>query len=237
MKKRNFISLSCMVLLLSFLSLSAEPLKCKARTVTVAGLIIDAITRAPLADAKVYGETGNFIASTDSRGYFKGTVSNLRGGPVRFSIKIEKEGYSSFTQKEHWADMGDDISAIYYFGLEKKAGGKRNKAFSELISRTKDTSYASVVSGFSKFEEQLNFRDGLEAAKEGNEKVFITIGDQYFLVNDSGWILLTSPKDKISVDGKRIVTASEINSKLKRKQIRRMTPSGSKDFSFEVYTR
>lgn len=237
MKKHNIISLTLVFLLLSFIPLNAKCSAYKTRTVTVAGLIVDAITRAPLADAKVYGETGNFIASTDSRGYFKGTVSNLRRGPVRFSIKIEKEGYSSFTQKEHWADMGDDISAIYYFGLEKKAGGKRNKAFSELISRTKDTSYASVVSGFSKFEEQLNFRDGLEAAKEGNEKVFITIGDQYFLVNDSGWILLTSPKDKISVDGKRIVTASEINSKLKRKQIRRMTPSESKDFSFEVYTR
>lgn len=237
MKKRNIISLTLVFLLLSFIPLNAKCSAYKARTVTVAGLIIDAVTRAPLADAKVYGETGNFIASTDSRGYFKGAVSNLGGGPVRFSLKIEKEGYSSFTQKETWADMGDNISAIYYFGLEKKAGGKRNKAFSELISSTKDTSYVSVVSGFGKFEEQLNFRNNLEATKQGNEKVFITIGDKYYLVNDSGWILLSSPEDKISVDGKAIVTASEINSRLKRKQIRRMTPSESKDFSFEVYTR
>ena len=77
----------------------------------------------------------------------------------------------------------------------------------------------------------------IETAKKDNQQIFFKIGPEYYLINNGGWLKLASPEELISIDGKQTVKTSEINSFIKRKQITGMSPSESKEYSYEVYTR
>lgn len=205
----------------------------KARIIEIAGLVVDAGNLNVLENAKLYDENGLLIATTDSKGYFTGKINYPGNGAVHFKIKVEKTGYKSFIQTENWGDVGNHIRSTYYFGIVKKDNRLAN-SFSEMTS-DKDSSFDSVLSGFSAIKEKVDFKNKLEAAKNNNQKVFFQIGAEYYLINNGGWLKVSSPDDRIAIDKNRIIKASELNSIIKRKQIKGMSPSESKEYSYEIY--
>ena len=231
----NLIVLLCVIFSMSLNASEKEKRIEKAKIVEIAGLVVDAGNLNALENAKLYDEKGLLIATTDSKGYFTGKVNYSGKGAVRFKIKVERKGYKSFIQTENWGNIGNHIRSTYYFGITQKSSRIAN-AFSEMTS-TKNASFDSVLSGFSAIKEKLDFKNKLEAAKNNNQKVFFEIGSEYYLINNGGWLRISSPEELISIDKNRIVKASEINSLIKKKQIKGMSPSESKEYSYEIYTK
>lgn len=206
------------------------------RTVHIAGIITDAASFSPLDNAKVYDDKGSFIASTDATGYFNGTFRIAAEEEVRFRIKIEKKGYFSFVQTEHWADSGNSVSGMYYIGMKAVKSAAGIKAFSEMKPGM-DLSYESTYEGLQHIKDKIRIESTLETAKAGNQHIFFTVNGSYYLMNDTGWLKLNSPDELVSIDGQQPVKASAINPLLTRKQIKRMSPSESKEYKYEIFLR
>lgn len=225
-------SLISMILFIS--NLYANKIQNKnMRVLNVAGLIVDSKSLLPLENSKIFDEKGTLIAKTDAKGYFKGKVNCAKEGPISFTMRIEKNGYSSFTQKENWGDLHGTINNIYYFVIKKE--NDNDRSFSKLISNKKDISYDAVSLGFKDIVAQVSFQNTIESVKKGNDAVYFKIGDEYYLISNTGWLKLNSPNDNVSINGEKIVVASEINTILSRDIIKIMSTSDSKDYSFEVY--
>lgn len=207
----------------------------KADTIEIAGLVVDAADSNTLENAKLYDEKGLLIATTDSRGYFMGKINYPGEGPVHFKIRVEKKGYTTFIQTENWGNLQSHLHSTYYFGIKRK-NNKSSNTFSEMTFN-KDFSIDSVLTGFKAVQEKIDFKNKLEAVKNNNQEVFFRINGKYYLINNSGWLEIASPDDKISIEEKRIVRASEINSLIKRSQIKGMSPVDSKEYSYEIHTR
>jgi len=90
----------------------------KMRKIIVAGIIVNAQTLKPLEKAKLYDRNNNLVGETNTDGYFKIDVNVSNIGPINFKLKIEKTGYKQFIQTENWADLGENVSAVMYFGLK-----------------------------------------------------------------------------------------------------------------------
>lgn len=206
------------------------------RTVHIAGIITDASSFSPIDNAKVYDDKGLVIANTDAKGYFKGTFSIVDKGEVRFRIKIEKKGYSSFIQTEHWADSGNSVSGIYYIGMKAVKSTSGIKAFSEM-RQGRNLSYDGMYEGLQPVKDKIRMENMLEAAKADNQDILFTVNGSYYLMSDTGWLKINSPDELVSIDGQQPMKASAINPLLKRKQIRRMTSSGSGALFYELYTK
>ena len=109
-------------------------------------------------------------------------------------------------------------------------------SFSEM-KLNKDLTYESVLAGFESVKNNRSFYHKLALAGSNNEKVFFMIDQKYYIVSNTGWLLIASPDDKVSVNKKKIIKASELNALIKRKDIKKMSPSESKDYSYEIYTK
>lgn len=231
----DVLLLLCIVFSVS-LNASEAGLKIKKTDmIEIAGLVVDAANLNALENAQLYDEKGLLIATTDAKGYFTGKINHPGDGPVHFKIRVEKKGYTTFIQEENWGNLGNVIRSTYYFGITQKDSRAAN-AFSEMTFN-KDFSFDSVLSGFRAVKEKLDFKNKIEAAKSNNQKVFFEIGSEYYLISNGGWLKISLPEDLISIDKNRIVKASEINSFIKRKQIKGMSPVDSKGYSYEIYIR
>lgn len=93
------------------------------------------------------------------------------------------------------------------------------------------------MAGFKAVSGKTDFSKKIETVKKDNQQIFFKIGPEYYLINNGGWLKLASPEELISIDRKQMVKTSEINSFIKRKQITGMSPSESKEYSYEVYTK
>ena len=96
--------------------------------VSIAGLVVDASTRQPLANATVYCSEKNVQVQTDSRGYYLLQLL-CDNKELQFSLQVSKDGYTSLLQQEHWGNFSSDhIFKLYghtfeFFGLDKKSPG------------------------------------------------------------------------------------------------------------------
>jgi hypothetical protein len=97
-------------------------------------------------------------------------------------------------------------------------------------------SYDNVYNNFNKVRAEKLFNNQLESAKAGNEKVFIQIEGNFYLVNKSGWIRVNSEKAMVSINDEKQLPAHELNAVTKRKQIKWMTPVQGKEEAFAIYT-
>jgi len=218
------------------LNLNAKTIKKTAimRNINIAGLIVDSQTLLPVEGAVIYDEKNNALATTNLNGYFQATLNIIDGGEIKFKLLVEKLGYQSFNQKERWADLKGNLNAIYYFGLRNSSSS--SKAFSELVSNKRDLSYPAVKDSFSSVKEKIDFQKSIESAKIGNENLFFEIGKESYLISSTGWLKINNPDDIISINGKKKIPAKDINSQLKRNEVKKMSPTESKEAPFEVYT-
>jgi hypothetical protein len=204
----------------------------KTRNINATGLIVDSETLLPLNDAELYDDNNQLLGKTNADGFFNIEFDVNKDGEIRFKLLVKKDGYAKFVQEEHWGDLRDNLNATYYFGLGKKWSS--SKSFSELAIDKKYTSYDEIQKKFSFVKDELDFEKKVENAKKNNSLLVHKIDNNYYLINDSGWIKLNSEDDKIIVNGEKIFSANEINSQIKRSRVRGMSPILSKNASFEI---
>ncbi len=156
-------------------------------------------------------------------------------GAIYFGFNVGKKDYVTAHQEENWGVQPSKI--LYYLGINKQ--NSTSDSFSKHLINPSDLSFNSVKATFAAIEESIKnkrvFDKKIGIAKRGNEDVFIAIDGNFYIVNATGLIQLNSKNDVVSIDGKRSVLASTLNSVVKRKQIKGMTPL-SGNIPFEIYT-
>lgn len=207
------------------------PNKAKIRIINATGLILDSETFLPLNEVELYNTDKRLLGKTDANGYFNIGFNIEKAGEIYFKLLTRKKGYSNFTQNEHWGNLEGNLNATYYFGLKKNTSN--TKAFSNLIMKSYDT-YDALKYGLVEIKETINFDKKVEIVKKNNDQIFFKIENDFYLINDSGWIKLNSENDKIIVNNDRIFLAKEINQYVKRSCVTGMSPIQSKNASFEV---
>ncbi len=223
------------VFAVSTFSLSLAAKKHSAiRNINLAGLIVNAQTLAPVEAAEIYDDSNKLLGATDKNGYYKVVIAYAKTGAIKFSLKIKKKGYQTFSQHENWADFTGGASAAMYFGLREL--NSKASSFTDFGDKN-NLSYDNVLAGFSKVSAQKEFNDKLAAAKAGNENVLIHIDDKYYVVASSGWIGIKSDKDTIVLNDKTILLANELNSAVKRSSIKWMTPLPPKGEKVAIHTK
>lgn len=227
-----------LVLIIALFSFSFASTKAPAtRAINLAGLVFDAGTLAPVDSAKIYDGDGNLLGVSDKKGYYNVIIHYPKSGEIYFKVKIEKKGYQRFEHSEHWGNLGD-TKTIMYFGLKKSHSiAKSFSSFAGNAPIRNDLGYDNVLRHFDKVKVEKEFNDKLADSKAGNENVLIKINDQFYIVDNTGWIKISSEKDLISIDGERTLTADKLNSIIKREDIKGMTPVDSKDAKFAIYTK
>ncbi len=226
--------LGSLLILTMSLNLNA---KVMARRIHLAGLVVNAGTLSPVAMADIYSSDKKLLGTTDKNGYYSVNIDCNAKGAMQFSITISKEGYESLLDKENWGDLGNTSKMIIYFGIrESKSNAEQFSKFGN-DAGSGNLSYNNVFAGFTKVQEQKNFDRELAKAKEGNENVLIQYNDNFYIVNDFGWIQINSDQDLISINDKKNIVASQLNATVKRKDIKGMTPVESKDAKFAIYTK
>jgi len=118
------------VVLLAFRNKLKDPATpaIKDDKVSIAGLIVDASTRQPLAGATIYCKERNVKTVTDANGYYLLQIPFTRE-ELQFSLLVQKQGYTPIHQREHWADFSiKENFKVYghvfeFFGLDKKQFG------------------------------------------------------------------------------------------------------------------
>jgi hypothetical protein len=202
--------------------------------VYLSGLVMDSKTLLPLSGAVISDEENKSLGITDTSGYFNAKLSLTADKEIDFSFKIKKDGYVSFTQKEHWAKMGTAVHATYYVGIQRIPG--KSKPFSEMALSNKTSTYDEVKAGFEKVKAQIDFDNKIDGVKVGNDDLFFKIDQNYYLVSETGWLKLTAEDSPVLINGKDSVPAKDINLRVKRSKVKRMSPSGRKDLPFEIFT-
>ena len=224
------------VMLLVNFSLVSFALKATSGTtiIDIGGLILDSKTLVPISDATIYDEQNNALGVTDNNGFFRTKLNLTTDREVNFTLIVKKTGYRTYTQKEQWANLGSHISVTYYFGMQNTIAS--SKPFSEFLMNETSNSYDEVKNGFEKVKVKIDFDNKVEEAKIGNDNLFFEIDKNYYLINKTGWLKLNSSDDTILINGKKSTVAREINSSVKRSNVKRMTTSESKDFPFQIFT-
>ncbi len=207
------------------------------RNIDIAGLIVNSQTLLPIESAKIYDSEDKILGVTDKKGYYKIRINYTKSGSVNFRLKIIKQGYHVFFQHENWADISSNMKTKMYFGLQGLNSGINSfSTFAENSINSHDLSYDCVFNNFKKVRDQKEFNDKLEKAKSGNENVFFQIDSKFFIVNDNGWIQIKSEQDSISLNERQVIAANMLNSIIKRKDIKSMTPLVSRNEKFAIYT-
>jgi BlaR1 peptidase M56/Sulfatase-modifying factor enzyme 1 len=208
------------------------PNKAKIRIINATGLIMDSETLLPVGNVSLYNADNKLLGKTDASGFFNIEFNVEKEGEIYFKLSTKKEGYSNFVQNEHWGDLEGNLNATYYFGLRKK--NSEAKSFSKLVIDKKYATYDEVKEGFSAMKEEFSFDKKIETVKKNNDQFFFKIDNDFYLINDSGWIKLNSENDKIIVNNDKVFAAKEINLYVKRSCVTGMSPITSKNASFEV---
>lgn len=234
MKKPNIIKAALLAaFLVSLVSFTFASTNLPTRVISLAGLVVNAQTLSPVESAQIFDAEGHKLGTTDKNGYYKISFNADKPGEIYFALKIKKQGFQSFTQNEHWGDLAD-TQTIMYFGLS--ATNEKSKSFSS-FGDNHDLSYANVLTRFDKVKHERDFNNKLETAKTGNQNVLLQVDGKFYIVDNSGWIQLNSDKDLVSIDNKKVVSADKLNDFVKRKDVTGMTPVESKEAKFLIHTK
>jgi hypothetical protein len=235
MNRYSFIKSSLLIVLITSLFSFTAKAYAFDRTIEIAGLVVNAKDLSPVQSAEIYDADGKMLGKTDKNGYYDIHFNYTKSGELYFKLKIAKKGFQSFTQNEHWGNLGDTKS-ILYFGL--KESGSRGKSFSSLANgNTNDLTYPNVLKGFDKVKNDNDFNQKLENAKAGNENVLVQVDGKYYIVDSNGWIEIPSDKEMVSIDNKQVIAADKLNTTIKRKDVKGMTPVNSKEAKFAIRTK
>lgn len=223
------------VLLLAFLiSNRTSAQKAGGRTITIAGLVVDAESLLPLAGASLFDAGNTKLGETDEHGYFNVKQTYTKKGQLNFKLSLRKAGYKTFLQHENWADV-PAAQAVMYFGMQNT--DSKIKEFSTFGDDKNQLGYESVLNGFSKVRAEQDFNAKLEHAKSGNQDVLVQVDGKFYIVDSTGWIKVAADTDLVAINDKQILPANKLNAVVKRDQIKGMTPVDAADKKFVIYTK
>ncbi len=236
-KAKNIIGWGCILLLVisffSFINIKNIP-----RNIHLAGLVVDANTLEPVKSANIYSSTNQLLGTTNNDGYYDISFKANDYGQIEFTIRIDKTKYKTFVDKERWGDLQGQISFILYFGISSiNSDIGTFSTFSNEKIQGENLSFESVMKGFEDIKSEKKFDDQLSALKKGNENSFFKISNQSYIVSNSGWIKIKSDTENISVDNIKVILANELNSSIKRSDIKGMTPVESNEATVLINTK
>jgi hypothetical protein len=232
---RLVIAVTCAVLFSVLRSAAAA--KTETRNISIAGLVYNAKNLTPLEAAAIYDAQNRLLGSTDKNGYFKIIISYDKPGEIYFKLRIKKTGFTAYVQNEHWGNLANNSNFIMHFGLNPARYKPSRLSAIPQNANNNDLSYDNVLRSFDAVKQTKTFNDGVEAAKTGNQDVFVNFNDACYLVNNTGWIKLNSATDLVSIDNKQPIPAKKLNATIKRNSIKGMTPLEGKEAKFVVFTK
>jgi|GEM_PF-1223087 len=233
---RNIIMTGIKLLfLITFLSF--QNTKYISRNVHLTGLVVDAATLEPVKAANIYSQDKKLLGKTNNDGYYDINFEVNGNGQIEFALHIEKDQYKTFTDKERWADIPGKVSFVLYFGISKSNSDA--STFSRFSQDKVDgrMNYEEALKGFGSVRAEKKFEDQLSDLKKGNENSLFKISNHFYLVSNTGWIKIGSDTDPVSLNNKKVVLANQLNSHIKRADIKGMTPVDSKDAKFLIKTK
>lgn len=218
---KNFVQIFIFFIGFLFISEGHAKRPIENMIINVGGIIFDSKTLLPVENVNIYDEQEGLIAITDAKGYFTGKIQyNKSNGGIKFKIKVEKKEYVLFTQVENWADSKKEhINVNYYFGIRKSRDSSEVDSFSQFYL-SNDTSFKSVSNKFENVLEKLKFNNTIKNFKKENQNSFFEINKSYYLISDTGWLKLDSSKSLININLLKKIPAENINSSLKRQEIK-----------------
>jgi hypothetical protein len=206
------------------------------RSIYLTGIVMDANNLKPLNSAKIFDENNHFLGTTNENGFFDLIVSTQDKGEIHFELKIKKDGYETFSQKEHWGDLSENMHASYYFGIKNKALPS-GKSFGELVMTEKGQNYTEVLKAFESVNDKLNFEKRIELAKANNQKVWFEIATKYYIISNTGWIEIPSEDTKVLINNEKSILAKDLNSEIKRNSIKHMTTLSNSENKVGLFTK
>lgn len=209
-----------------------------SRNIHLAGLVVDASTLEPVKSANIYSSDMKLLGSTNNDGYYNINLEVNSNGQIEFKLRIEKDKYKMFIDKERWGNLKGYIKFILYLGVSKlNSGVSPFSTFANESIQGGNLSYESVVKGLESIKTKKEFDDQLSELKKGNENSLFKISNHLYIVSNTGWIKIESDKDPISLNNKKVILANQLNSSIKRADIKEMTPVDSKNARFLIYTK
>ncbi|MDR2231001.1 MAG: hypothetical protein LBE39_16140 [Flavobacteriaceae bacterium] len=229
MNKLIYILISILATLFAFKIYAAER-TVQYRDMELAGIVVDSQSLSPLGKVTILDNNNKKIGETDANGYFKVKFAVNKTGEVVFKIKLEKSGYQSFTQNDHWGDLANP-SGSFCFGMKKN--NTEDEAFSKIIGRNLTYTYAK--SSVEQIKENRKADDIINSAKKGNDNLILTINGEKYLVTNFNYFKLGS-KDKYIMVNDAIQPIEGLNNMLKRSNIKNLSRLGGKDAQFDLTT-
>ena len=192
--------------------------------VSIAGLVVEAGSMQPIEGARVVCSKSNNVAVTDKRGYYIIQLAPNRG-EFQFSLRIEKDGYKTLSDKEHWGNFSNkEIETRYsksliYVSLGKNDGPGKIFVLPETAGETSDAlGYENVLAAFELVKDNQQRASKIDSLKKNNQLVFLEVSSEYYIVSRGGHVRISSAE----VDGK-LIKAKELNARLKRSGIRSLS--------------
>ncbi|MEQ1768157.1 MAG: carboxypeptidase-like regulatory domain-containing protein, partial [Methylotenera sp.] len=156
------------------------------RKVSIAGLVVDAATRKPLADVTIYSKQNNIRVQTDDKGYYLLQIP-YENKPLQFSLMVFKKGYAAIHQQENWGNFYEEhIRDLYgntfeFFGLGRE--GRTDEGFSALAGKNVDVADLNYEGALKHLKEvlnnQQNYSDTIPGINVPNAKgYFINVKDR-----------------------------------------------------------
>ncbi|MDP1814044.1 MAG: hypothetical protein Q8K92_06305 [Leadbetterella sp.] len=223
-------------LFLSFFLVAFTPNSKMHRNVYLSGIVMDSESLLPISNAEIYDENNILLGSSDSHGFFSTIIKVANQGEILFKLKIKKNGYDSYIQKEHWGDLSGNSYATYYFGLKSNNQGY-SKSFAKLSMNDHINDFEDVINDLDAILLKIKLEKKIENAKLGNNTLFFNVENKHYLISNTGWIEIKSPNESISINGETTVVANKLNDIVKRSEVKRMSTIKHDIFSTVIYTK
>ncbi|CAM3651579.1 hypothetical protein ELOC111193_15140 [Elizabethkingia occulta] len=229
MNKLIYILISILATLFAFKIYAAER-TVQYRDMELAGIVVDSQSLSPLGKVTILDNNNKKIGETDTNGYFKVKFAVNKTGEVVFKIKLEKSGYQSFTQNDHWSNL-ENPSGSFCFGMKKN--NTNGESFSKILGRNLTYTYAKA--GMEQIKENRKADEIVNSAKQGNDHLILNINGEKYLVTNFNYFKLGS-RDKYIMINNIIEPIEGLNNKLKRSNIKNLSRLGGKEAQFDLTT-
>jgi hypothetical protein len=218
-----FILPLLVVLLVAFRDAVNRPDAAKENTLTLSGLVVDAITLAPLTGVSLHEVHTHSTTTTDSRGYYSITV-RMEQHVVQTKVQISKDGYEKLNSESKIATKKPEgsIGSIEIIGMVTASAGRENGFVQSFPPSGDDPAisaapgYNEVMKKFKQVKSMQQTQRKLQGLIKDSEKPYWIVDGQSFIVSKGGsWASTDELTDIVYVDGKKL-TGEEVNKTITR---------------------
>jgi hypothetical protein len=137
-----------------------------SRNIHLAGLVVDASTLEPVKSANIYSADNKLLCKTNRDGYYNVNFEVNGDGQIEFALRIEKDKYKTYLDKERWGELKGDLKFIVYFGISKlNSDASTFSRFSNNKIESGNLSYENLKNGLESIKTEKEFDDQLSELK------------------------------------------------------------------------